>query len=328
MSGESKADRPLISVIVPVYNVERYLRECLESLVHQTYDNYELLLVDDGSTDGSPAILAEYGERYEHVRVLTKPNGGLSDARNYGVARAAGDYVAFVDSDDYVSEEYLTYLAHLMFDLGGEIAVARHGREAFDPASALKCGAETLLETADALSEMMDPHGFGVSACAKLFPKALITEYPFPKGKLFEDLAVMYKIIGSCRKIARGKTQIYHYRVTPGAITRQKMREAHFDGLEAAKAERAYIDENYPSASGMARYRVVLIMIQYMELLQDGSRESRQFFKRIQKEMRQVYREAMRDPAIVRGTKIRMTAVMAGYGAMRLLWKAAPRHKA
>ena len=98
---------PLVSVVVPVYNVEKYLDRCVQSLLTQTYPNYEIVLVDDGSPDNCPAMCDAYAKKYENVAVLHKKNGGISDARNYGVQRAKGDWIVFVDSDDYVAENYI-----------------------------------------------------------------------------------------------------------------------------------------------------------------------------------------------------------------------------
>ena len=105
---------PLISLIIPVYNVEKYLAKCMESVLAQTYDNFEAILVDDGSTDSSGKMCDEYAKKDTRVLVFHKENGGLSDARNYGVERAHGELVAFLDSDDFVSNDYLFHLYSLI----------------------------------------------------------------------------------------------------------------------------------------------------------------------------------------------------------------------
>ena len=103
----------MISVIVPIYKVEKYLRRCVDSILNQSYTDFELLLIDDGSPDGCPQICDEYAQQDTRVRVFHKPNGGLSDARNYGLDRMKGEYVSFIDSDDYVGPDYLTVLVEL-----------------------------------------------------------------------------------------------------------------------------------------------------------------------------------------------------------------------
>ena len=104
----------LISVIVPIYNVEKYLTKCIESIINQTYKNLEIILVDDGSPDKSPIICDEYAKKDNRIKVIHKKNGGLSDARNYGMSLATGEYISFIDSDDYVTDDYIMTLYSLI----------------------------------------------------------------------------------------------------------------------------------------------------------------------------------------------------------------------
>ena len=116
----------MISVIVPIYKVEKYLRRCVDSILEQSYPDFELLLIDDGSPDSCPRICDEYARRDERVRVFHKPNGGLSDARNYGLERMKGEYVSFIDSDDYVGKDYLKILMELIREYGVNVAAVTH----------------------------------------------------------------------------------------------------------------------------------------------------------------------------------------------------------
>ena len=312
---------PLISLIVPVYKVENYLRECLETLVNQTYDNYELLLVNDGSPDGSAAIMEEYAARYDFIRTFTKENGGLSDARNFGVREAKGDYITFVDSDDYVSYDYLEYLAHLTFDLGAELDGAAYQITPFDPAAVSEVKNESVMGTEEAFRTTMSPWGMSTVAVAKLYPKTMLQRHPFPVGRYYEDLAIIFRILAECERVAFGDKVVYYYRQTPGSITHKKMTKAHLSGLKEVKAARAYVDKHYPGASDMALYRVLIMINEYMAMIMDGSKESRRFFKFLQKEVRPLYRAAMASPVVVKTEKIRLTAIMAGYAPMKLAWR-------
>ena len=113
----------MISIVVPVYNVEKYLHKCVDSILNQTFQDFELILVNDGSTDGSATICETYAATNEKVRVIHKKNGGLSDARNVGIANAIGEYVTYIDSDDYISKEYLEVLQQLLISNNADIAV-------------------------------------------------------------------------------------------------------------------------------------------------------------------------------------------------------------
>ena len=115
--------RCLVSIIIPVYNVKEYLKECVESCITQSYDNIEIVLVDDGSTDGSGKICDEFSSKYERIKCIHKKNGGLSDARNYGIENSSGDYVMFVDSDDLISNNIVEELLTLIVDNRADVSV-------------------------------------------------------------------------------------------------------------------------------------------------------------------------------------------------------------
>ena len=119
-------NKPLISIIVPVYNVENYLQRCLDSLLAQTFNNIEIILVDDGSTDHSLAICQMNAEKDTRIRVFSKENGGLSDARNFGISVARGTWVSFVDSDDYVDTDYIEYLYTILINNNATMAICSH----------------------------------------------------------------------------------------------------------------------------------------------------------------------------------------------------------
>lgn len=146
-----------ISVVIPIYNVEKYLRKCVDSVLNQTISNYEIILVDDGSPDGCPAICDAYAAKYPNVIALHKANGGLSDARNYGVQHASADYVVFVDSDDYVEPEYLESLWKLHVKYGADIAVqgVRRETESGKLLNTVESSVEHALAPKDALARML-----------------------------------------------------------------------------------------------------------------------------------------------------------------------------
>lgn len=222
--------RPDVSVIVPVYNVEEYLSECLDSLLHQRLESIEIIAVDDGSTDGSSAILQEYADNNPgRIRAFTKPNGGLSDARNYGMKRARGEYIGFVDSDDWVDPE--------MF-------LAMHRKAVETDSEAVVCGArlhfyQNDIEVEDAGRDIDlrgDISNFGQSvtenpqilfsshsyAPTKLFHRRLFDEwgFEFPVGQWFEDSALVYNVMYAANRVSCLEDNFYHYRFNrTGAIT-------------------------------------------------------------------------------------------------------------
>ena len=315
-------ENELISVIVPVYNVEAYLNECVDSLLRQDYNNYEVVLVDDGSTDRSGEICDLYAEKDHRIRVIHKPNGGLSDARNHGVNVAKGEFVVFVDSDDCVSNDCISHLTKVCRE--NNVLIAGAGREFGENAdSAFRFRNEEVcvLNTEEALSNCMYRDGMGVSACGKIYPKSILMEFPYPIGKYYEDLGTTYKIISSFEQMGCSKRTVYFYRTRRNSITKRTISEAHLCGLEFAKEEYTFVKENHPGALSAAKYRIVLKIVEYMDGLRGGSNEERRIFSLLRKELRPLYLTVCKDDKADIQTKIKAFFIMVGYKPMCLFWK-------
>lgn len=219
------SDQSLVSVIVPVYNVQDYLAQCVRSLIVQTYRNLEILLVDDGSTDESGRLCDELTAGDERITVLHKPNGGLSDARNYGIERANGDYIAFVDSDDLVRPGYFERLLRPFGDDSDiDISICSYslfwdGGEITDISSNL-CDYE-VISSNEALRRLCEPRRSMQLeiAWSKLFKKSLLHDIRFPVGQVHEDTATTYKLYFSARNIAISDERLYLYRQRDNSIT-------------------------------------------------------------------------------------------------------------
>lgn len=219
-----------IAIIIPIYNVEKYIFDCIDSVIVQTYTNLEIILVDDGSPDKCPQICDEYAEKDTRIIVLHKENGGLSDARNYGVENAKSDYVMFMDSDDYVDENYVLSLAQLMIKYDADISCSplifeyengeKKNRLPFE---------EKCIDAPEAQQMVMRAqYGIGVTACSKLFPKTLLLANPFPKGQIHEDIAVAWDLFAKVKLVAITPLATYHYIQRNESITHKKI---NFDAL-------------------------------------------------------------------------------------------------
>lgn len=244
-----------VTVVVPVYNVEKYLDRCVESLLHQTVQGYRIILVDDGSMDCSGKKCDDWALKSLMITTFHKQNGGLSDARNYGVQYVDTEYVTFVDSDDYVEPEYIELLLKGL-ETGADMVVTHHVQEYEDqPQKAVIDEKFNLYSTEEALKKMCYEE-ISTSAGGKLFPKSYILDNPYPVGKLYEDLWTTYKYIGRSKKIAFNKSQTYHYLQRKGSIRQGKWKEQYFDVMDGTKNLLKYIDENYPSihSAGVFRY--------------------------------------------------------------------------
>ena len=238
-----------ISVIIPVYNVELYLERCIKSILCQTYKDFELLLVDDGSPDKSGEICDHYKNIDSRIRVIHKENGGLSDARNVGVLSAAGEYITFVDSDDYVSSNYLEYLLDLAMKTNADISVGCFRRTESDECNfqrKRKYQDITILDSKTGCMEIITMGRYEpmlVTAWCKLIKRDVCLECPFPVGFKHEDRATTYKYYYHCRKIAFGNQEIYAYYANPNGIINSLGDGKNLDMI-AARTDCAVFFEN------------------------------------------------------------------------------------
>lgn len=244
---------PLISVIVPVHNVERYLGECVDSILGQSYPNIEVVLVDDGSTDGCPVLCDRYAANYDRVKSVHRENGGLSAARNTGVKASSGDYIGFIDSDDYISPVFFEALYRTIERSGARMAAMRCGIEFFDGNEPeLGCDAETsseyeLLTEEQYQTEILYQKSWA-GAVWRLYPRDIAEKVYFPEGLYYEDDETAYRFAHECEKVAVLKaTDLYAYRqrstsIMRGAFNYKKMESC----LEITRRMRRNMAEWYP----------------------------------------------------------------------------------
>lgn len=225
----------LISVIIPVYKVEPYLRKCVESVLGQTYKHLEIFLVDDGSPDNCGVICDEYAREDSRIKVIHKPNGGLSDARNAAIDRMTGEYVTFIDSDDFVAPGYVETLYKLVQENDVDLAVSqfKHYRSGDNEFISQPLLRETVLNFKDAISTMFYQRMFDTSAWGKIYKKELFsTGIRYPKGLLYEDLPTTYKLFRKAGSIAVTNRQTYYYLLREDSIIGYSFNEKKLDILE------------------------------------------------------------------------------------------------
>ena len=225
-------EQPLISVIVPVYNVEKYLKKCVDSITSQTYKNLEIFLVDDGSTDSSGQICNEFEKNDARIKVIHKKNGGLSDARNAGLDRAKGQYYAFIDSDDYIQDNTIEIMLNAIKKNKSEIAVCnmiRFLEEGETVQFYCPTDHEVLYQGNQRYKTLNQP-----SVCNKLFEAKLSEGIRFPKGKYYEDTFVYHEVLYRANNIVLTGTDSYWYLSREDSIVGQpQYTERYFDFIEA-----------------------------------------------------------------------------------------------
>lgn len=225
-----------VSVIVPVYNVEKYLRRCLDSIINQTYQNLEIILVDDGSPDNCGAICDEYAVKDQRVRVIHQENGGLSAARNAGLDCISGEYIVFVDSDDWISEIMIESLLERCLAENADLAICDVA--VYDNEKGVKPHespiTDATLSQAELVQKMTENQAWHyIIACNKLYRRDIFLTLRFPNGFIHEDAAVAHRIAGECQTIVTVAKELYFYRQNPASITGSAFSISRTDNLSA-----------------------------------------------------------------------------------------------
>lgn len=237
-----------ISVIIPVYNVEKYLEQCIKSVVTQTYEQLEIILVDDGSTDNSGFICESWKERDKRIQVIHKTNGGLSDARNVGLDRATGDYIAFVDSDDFIENNmYEIMLEAAVREKADLVCCGRYLVQSEIERTERHClKKEKQYSAKQALREILYGRDIEEAAWDKLYKKEIFDGVRYPLGEINEDIVVIPQIINKIDKIVHVGIALYNYRVTANSITKSKYTEKKSIYIKHIEDIKKYVSTFYP----------------------------------------------------------------------------------
>ena len=228
----------LITIIVPVYNVEKYLRKCIDSILCQTYENLQIIFVDDGSTDGSATICDDYAAKDNRIEVIHKANGGLSSARNAGLDIARGDYISFVDSDDYVANDMIEIAYNAITDKNADLCIFgikwiyENGNN-YDKVLPSPISNETLTKNKAFDKLCSSNYFYYVTAVNKLYKKSIFSSLRFPVGRLHEDEFAVHYIFNACEKIVSVKKELYFYVQRENSIMHSQVSIKRLDGAYA-----------------------------------------------------------------------------------------------
>ena len=248
-----------VSVIVPVYNVEKYLKKCLDSIINQTYKDLEIIIVNDGSNDNSHKIINKYLKKDKRIKYFYKENGGLSSARNYGIEKSTGDFIAFIDSDDYINLNMIELMVNKMVLENSDVCICDIIDESEDGTinSILKGVNFNDITIENVLLSLP-------SACNKIFKKDILN-IEFPKDKYYEDLGTIQIILSNCSSISYLNKPLYHYIQRSGSIMHQKKYNKKLEDI-------FYILERlYTNNSLKAKYEEELEFMYIKYLLHDAS---------------------------------------------------------
>lgn len=317
-----------ISIIVPIYMVENYLSECIESIIHQTYSNLEIILVNDGSTDKCPQICEDYAKRDSRIVVINKPNGGLSDARNAGIDYATGEYLMFVDSDDYIALNMVELLYNVLKDVDADMSICnfKYVSDELD-VDFKNCNLpikDEILTGKDILLKKMFQHrgGYWVIACNKLYKRKLFENVRFAIGKIHEDEFIIHQILLQCQRVACVSEMLYFYRQRNTSIIGQAVSLKRLDAVEACfnRAD-AYLGiEGFEHAVLMTMLKgIVLYQTFYY---QTYSKNTGHYWKRnreLQEQYRRVVKKMFQQSIYM--TTIQRCRLILNYFSLYWTWK-------
>lgn len=249
----------LVSVIVPIYKVEAFLNKCIQSIVGQTYADLEIILVDDGSPDSCPRMCDDWAAKDRRIKVIHKENGGLSDARNAGLAIATGEYISFIDSDDWIEPDFLQVLLDAMGQTGADIAdcATRLVSEDGKGLSVRGANEDETLDTVSALVRLVKEDRVYQTVWNKLYRRAVIGDIRFEKGKYNEDDYFTYQVFDRAKKVAVVAKPLYNYLQRAGSIMGVGYNPRRLDGLKARVLRMEYL-QKYPETAALTRQDLVL----------------------------------------------------------------------
>lgn len=276
-----------ISVIIPVYNVEKFLDRCMESVVNQTYKNIEIILVDDGSTDSSGTKCDEWEKKDSRVIVIHKENSGLSGARNSGLERASGKYVLFIDSDDCVNKDICHKLHGMLTENEADIAIGspcKFSEKVPEDGSSEDC---RVVDGKFALEQISREYKW-VVAWGKLYKREIIGDMRFPEGKLHEDEFVIHELYYKCNKVAYTDDVLYYYFYNEDSITGKKFSARRMDVFEALRNRLAFYEQrNEEKLFRITIIEMIEMMVSYAKLM--DKRDDKDVLEKMKKDCKSLF---------------------------------------
>ena len=262
----------LVSVIMPVYNVERFLKKSLTSILNQTYNNLEIILVDDGSPDRCGEMCDEFAKKDSRIRVIHKANGGQSSARNAALDIMAGDYVGFVDSDDWIEPNMYEHLYNLILKNNAQISVCGakleylNGKVSYFNTDYPKNKTIRQYDTIEALTENFNNSKITYSLCDKLYESKIFSNLRFTEGKIYEDMEIIPKCLENADRIVYDPTPLYHYNLTEESTIRGTFNPKRFAEVDVALKKAEDYKIRYPQLYNISMASYIEVCLNVIHL--------------------------------------------------------------
>lgn len=259
----------LISVVIPIYNVEKYLERCIDSVINQTYQNLEIILINDGSPDGCATICEKYEVNDKRVKIIKQKNKGLAETRNIGINHSTAEYLIFIDSDDYINKDMIKTLYENLITHKGDISSCGH-YQIYNNNIEKNTHNSVIIEltSEEALKSFLYTHIVDVVTWNKLYKKELFKDIRFPKGKLYEDHYTIYKILDKADKIIYNSTPLYYYCKRDTSIGGCSFNKRLFELEDALVEECGFIIQKYPSIEKeVSIARITWLLVIYNKMI-------------------------------------------------------------
>lgn len=314
--------QPLVSIIVPVYNVSPFLKKCIESITHQSYTKLEIILVDDGSTDNSGEICDIYKKKDKRIRVIHQKNGGLSSARNTGIQKATGELLSFVDSDDWLDHATIETLIKDLETTSSDISAV--GRYLEYENKSTKSADNNLYELTSekCLYKILYSKGIDNSACGKLYKIGIFKDITFPEGKEFEDTTTICHAIMSADKITFRASSMYHYRKNNlNSITHTPFSDKKLDLINLSTIITDEISSAYPKLKKACNRFLIHSYLSILARAIDTNNPDKATIRRLYNYIKAHRVTVLKDPEASKTDKAALASTFLGYRCYYMLWK-------
>lgn len=322
---------PLVNVIVPVYNVEQYLKQCLESLINQIYQDIRIILIDDGSTDGCSQICDNYAIQDSRIVVFHQQNKGLSAARNVGLdfifsldQKDQGEYVAFVDSDDWINPDYIFFLLNLIVENNADIAQCGHyiAYSNTHEEDKNRIHNTQILTCIEALESLCRNGIWDVTTWNKLYKLKLFSNVRFPEGKSYEDTATCYLLAAQCNRFVVNMTPKYHYVQRYTSIANGKgWKDSKFDLVSAGDEMACWIQKHYPQLCDAAIEKRVFVRLSTLAQMANTGYTDFTYIYEMRRYIVKNARVVLCDAKASKRDKLGILALLCGYSCYKFIWR-------
>ena len=308
-----------ISIIIPAYNVEKYISKCLDSIFNQTYTNLEIIIVNDGSTDNTRRICEEYKD--DRIKLINTLNGGVSQARNIGLDNVTGDLITFIDPDDYVESDYISLLYNNLINEQADISITSHKivtpKKRYDKYSYSRYTSDSK----SILDKLLYDEKIDTSLWAKLYKKELFDNVRCPLGKVFEDTAITYKLISKAKKIVVDLKPTYNYVIREKSITNELFNINKLDLIEMTINMTNDIRTMYPDLSKGCDRRLMFSYLATLTQLARVKEKNIDIQRKIMKYIKDNRRKVLKDKRIPKRDRIALITTIFGFNTFKLFWK-------